>query len=99
VRRSKNTSSKVSRRDFFALPRTHILSSIKLLFITVTGKAFFDVGHSRKDQANRRSHLPGYAAMRYTACVLSMNFLFLFRDLAFFSKMREVRAAPPRHIL
>jgi hypothetical protein len=31
--------------------------------ITVTGKAFFDVGHSLKDQkANRRSHLPGYAA-------------------------------------
>jgi hypothetical protein len=31
--------------------------------ITVTGKAFFDVGHSFKDQkSNRRSHLPGYAA-------------------------------------
>jgi hypothetical protein len=31
--------------------------------ITVTGKAFFDVGHSLKDQkSNRRSHLPGYAA-------------------------------------
>jgi hypothetical protein len=31
--------------------------------ITVTGKAFFDVSHSRKDQQlNRRSHLPGYAA-------------------------------------
>ena len=31
--------------------------------ITVVGKAFFDVGHSLKDQkANRRSHLPGYAA-------------------------------------
>jgi len=31
--------------------------------ITVTGKAFFDVGHSMKDQRlNRRSHLPGYAA-------------------------------------
>jgi hypothetical protein len=30
--------------------------------ITVTGKAFFDVGHSIKDQkSNRRSHLPGYA--------------------------------------
>src|SRR5213083_311190 len=30
--------------------------------ITVTGKAFFDVGHSLKDQrSNRRSHLPGYA--------------------------------------
>jgi hypothetical protein len=31
--------------------------------ITVTGKAFFDVGHSLKDQrSNRRSHRPGYAA-------------------------------------
>jgi hypothetical protein len=31
--------------------------------ITVTGKAFFDVGHSLKDQkSNRRSHLPSYAA-------------------------------------
>jgi hypothetical protein len=31
--------------------------------ITVTGKAFFDVGHSLKDQkSNRRSHQPGYAA-------------------------------------
>jgi hypothetical protein len=31
--------------------------------ITVSGKAFFDVGHSLKDQkSNRRSHLPGYAA-------------------------------------
>jgi hypothetical protein len=31
--------------------------------VTVTGKAYFDVGHSLKDQrSNRRSHLPGYAA-------------------------------------
>ncbi|HJW38532.1 MAG TPA: hypothetical protein VJ420_07950 [Candidatus Udaeobacter sp.] len=31
--------------------------------ITVAGKAFFDVGHSLKDQkSNRRSHLPGYSA-------------------------------------
>jgi hypothetical protein len=31
--------------------------------VTVTGKAFFDVGHSLKDQkSNRRSHLPDYAA-------------------------------------
>jgi hypothetical protein len=31
--------------------------------ITVTGKAFFDVGHSLKDQKlNRRRHPPGYAA-------------------------------------
>jgi hypothetical protein len=33
------------------------------LVITVIGRAFFDVGHSLKDQKlNRRSHLPGYAA-------------------------------------
>ena len=31
--------------------------------ITVTGKAFFDVGHSLKDQkSNRRSHLPDHVA-------------------------------------
>jgi hypothetical protein len=31
--------------------------------ITITGKAFFDVGHSLKEQkSNRRSYLPGYAA-------------------------------------
>jgi hypothetical protein len=31
--------------------------------VTVTGKAFFHVGYSPKDQkSNRRSHLPGYAA-------------------------------------
>jgi N-acetylglucosamine kinase-like BadF-type ATPase len=30
--------------------------------IPVTGKAYWDVGHAPKDQSNRRSHLPGYAA-------------------------------------
>jgi hypothetical protein len=30
--------------------------------ITVTGGAFFNVGHALKDQSNRRSHQPGYAA-------------------------------------
>jgi hypothetical protein len=30
--------------------------------ITVTGKAYFDVGHAPKDQSNRRKYLPGYAA-------------------------------------
>jgi hypothetical protein len=30
--------------------------------ITVTGKAYWDVGHAPKDRSNRRSHLPGYAA-------------------------------------
>jgi hypothetical protein len=33
--------------------------------ITVTGKAFFDVGHSLKDQrSDRKSHLPGYSAWK-----------------------------------
>jgi hypothetical protein len=46
----------------------HISSAKKLTLnqtpvITVVGKAYFDVGHSLNDQrANRRSHLPGYAA-------------------------------------
>jgi hypothetical protein len=46
----------------------HTSSSKKLALdqtpvITVTGKAYFDVGHSLKYQkSNRRSHLPGYAA-------------------------------------
>jgi hypothetical protein len=30
--------------------------------ITVIGKAFWDVGHAPKDQSNRKSHQPGYAA-------------------------------------
>ena len=30
--------------------------------IMVVGKAYFDVGHAPKDQSNRRSHLPDYAA-------------------------------------
>jgi hypothetical protein len=35
----------------------------QVLVVTVTGRPFFDVGHSLKDQKlNRRSHLPGYAA-------------------------------------
>ena len=29
--------------------------------ITVVGKAFWDVGHARKDQSNRRKRLPQYA--------------------------------------
>jgi hypothetical protein len=34
----------------------------KPLIITVTVKAFFDVGHAAKDQSTRRKYLPGYAA-------------------------------------
>jgi hypothetical protein len=30
--------------------------------ITVTGKAFFDIGHAPADQSNRRTDLQGYAA-------------------------------------
>ncbi|SRR6266436_67890 len=29
--------------------------------ITVIGKAFWDIGHSPKDQSNRRKYMPGYA--------------------------------------
>jgi hypothetical protein len=62
----------VIRNTVFHWTRTrfpfHASSAKKLalnqtLVITVTGKAFFDVGHSLKDQRlNHRSHLPGYAA-------------------------------------
>jgi uncharacterized protein len=38
------------------------LKLIEAPIITVTGKAYWDVGHAPKDQSNRRSHLPGYAA-------------------------------------
>jgi hypothetical protein len=60
------------RNTVFSWARTrfpfHTSSAKKLTLkhtpvITVTGKAFFDVGHSLRDQkSNRRSHLPGYAA-------------------------------------
>jgi len=35
---------------------------IEAPIITVTGNAYWDVGHAPKDQSNRRSYLPGYAA-------------------------------------
>jgi len=60
------------RNRVFSWARTRFpfhTSSVKKLMlnqtpvITVIGKAFFDVGHSLKDQkSNRRSHLPSYAA-------------------------------------
>src|SRR6266487_1187656 len=34
------------------------LKLIEAPIITVTGKAYWDVGHAPKDQSNRRSHLP-----------------------------------------
>jgi hypothetical protein len=44
----------------------HIRSTRKLTLneapiVTVTGKAFWDIGHASKDQSNRRKNLPGYA--------------------------------------
>ena len=30
--------------------------------VTIAGKAFWDIGNAPKDQSNRRSHQPGYAA-------------------------------------
>ena len=30
--------------------------------VTIVGKAFWDIGHAPKDQSNRRSHQPRYAA-------------------------------------
>jgi hypothetical protein len=63
------------RNTVFSWTRTrfpfHTSSAKKLTFnqtlvITVTGKAFFDAGHSLKDQKlSRRSHLPGYAAWKF----------------------------------
>ena len=59
------------RQTVFSWTRTrfplHIRSArtlnvIEAPIITVTGKAFWDIGHALKDQSNRRSHLPGYAA-------------------------------------
>jgi hypothetical protein len=38
------------------------LKLIEAPIITLIGKAYWDVGHAPKDQSNRRSHLPGYAA-------------------------------------
>jgi hypothetical protein len=60
------------RNTVFSLTRTKFpfhTSSAKTLkldqapVITVTGKAFFDVGHAPKDQSNRRKRLPSYAAL------------------------------------
>jgi hypothetical protein len=59
------------RTTVFSWTRTrfplHIRSTRKLTLneapiITVVGKAFWDIGHAPKDQSNRRSHQPGYAA-------------------------------------
>jgi hypothetical protein len=58
------------RKTIFGWTRTrfplHIRSTRELTLnetpiITVIGKAFWDVGHARKDQSNRRKKLPQYA--------------------------------------
>jgi len=58
------------RKTIFSWTRTrfplHIRSTRELTInetpvITVIGKAFWDIGHARKDQSNRRKRLPGYA--------------------------------------
>jgi hypothetical protein len=58
------------RKTVFSWTRTqfplHIRSKRKLTFdqapvITVTGKAFWDIGHAPKDQSNQRKGLPNYA--------------------------------------
>ena len=46
----------------FQTRSTKKLKVIKPPIITVIGKAFWDIGHAPKDQSNRRSHLPDYAA-------------------------------------
>jgi hypothetical protein len=59
------------RQTVFGWTRTkfpfHTSSARKLTVdqppvITVTGKAYFDVGHAPKDQSNQRKYQPGYAA-------------------------------------
>jgi hypothetical protein len=55
--------NRISRVDNYLTNRIIGIPAAETPVITVTGKAFFDVGHSLKDQrSNRRSHLPGYAA-------------------------------------
>jgi hypothetical protein len=58
------------RTTVFGWTRTrfplHIQSTRKLTmneapFITVVGKAFWDINHAPKDQSNRRKYMPGYA--------------------------------------
>jgi hypothetical protein len=41
---------------------TRTLNVIEAPIITVTGKAFWDVGHAPADQSNRRKYQPDYAA-------------------------------------
>jgi len=46
----------------FGVRATKALKVNQAPVITVTGKAFFDLGHAPKDQSNRRTDLAGYAA-------------------------------------
>src|SRR6266566_9234594 len=57
--------------------------------ITVTGKAFFDVGHSVKDQkSNRRRHLPGYAAY-HSVCFVCGFLVFIPRSCHLWQNTRS----------
>jgi hypothetical protein len=59
--KSRNSNASWTRTRFPL--HTKKLALDQTSVVTVTGKAFFNVGHSLKDQKlNRRSHLPGYAA-------------------------------------
>ena len=45
--------------------QTRSIKKLKVInppLITIIGRAYWDVGHAPKDQSNRRSHLPSYAA-------------------------------------
>jgi len=58
-----NGGTKVSKK---AEQRLSLSSTLKLdqaPVVTVTGKAFWDIGHAPKDQSNRRSHLPRLRCM------------------------------------
>ena len=45
----------------FSVKTAHALKMRELHVITVTGKAFYDIGHAPADHSNRRSTPKGYA--------------------------------------
>src|SRR5205809_5514065 len=65
---TENQTRSVTESATRSLAAAHIAPSRQLTLcvfspiITVTVKAFWDIGHAPKDQSNRRSHLPDYAA-------------------------------------
>jgi len=55
-------SRETTRRSLSATPETaHDLKIREPHVITVTGKAFYDIGHAPADHSNRRSTPKGYA--------------------------------------